>query len=114
LTASKGTLRIAGSPSSEWPLFPREIFLMAIYMVERSLKGITMDQLGAAQKSAIETGKKMTATGKKVRYIRSTFVPDEARCMCLFEATGPELVRELNEEAKIPFTRIVEALDLTP
>jgi hypothetical protein len=26
---------------------------MAVYMVERSLKGITMDQLGAAQKSAI-------------------------------------------------------------
>jgi hypothetical protein len=84
---------------------------MAVYMVERSLKGITMDQLGAAQKSAIETG---TASGKKVRYIRSTFVPEEARCMCLFEATGPELVKELNETAKIPFTRIVEALDLTP
>jgi hypothetical protein len=88
--------------------------LMAVYMVERSLKGITMDQLGAAQKSAIETGKNMTASGKKVRYIRSTFVPEEARCMCLFEATGPELVKELNETAKIPFTRIVEALDLTP
>ncbi len=87
---------------------------MAVYMVERSLKGITMDQLGAAQKSAIETGKNMTAAGKKVRYIRSTFVPEEARCMCLFEATDPELVKELNETAKIPFTRIVEALDLTP
>ena len=68
----------------------------------------------AAQKSAIETGKQLTAAGKSVRYIRSTFVPGEARCMCLFEATGPELVKELNEKAKIPFTRIVEALDLTP
>ena len=87
---------------------------MAVYLVERSLKGITMDQLGAAQKSAIETGKKMTASGKQVRYIRSTFVPDEARCMCLFEASGPELVKELNEQATIPFTRIVEAMDLTP
>jgi hypothetical protein len=38
-------------------------------MVERTLKGIPMDQLGAAQKNAIETGKKMTASGKKVRYI---------------------------------------------
>lgn len=34
--------------------------------------------------------------------------------MCLFEATGPDLVKELNEQAKIPFARIVEALDLTP
>ena len=87
---------------------------MAVYMVERELKGITMDQLAAAQKAAIETGKKLTAQGKKVRYIRSTFVPGEARCMCLFEAPNPELVKELNETAKIPFTRVVEALDLTP
>lgn len=56
----------------------------------------------------------MTAGGKNVRYIRSTFVPGEARCMCLFEATGIDLVKELNEQAGIPFTRIVEALDLTP
>jgi hypothetical protein len=34
--------------------------------------------------------------------------------MCLFEATGPDLVKELNEVANIPFTRIEEALDLTP
>ena len=34
--------------------------------------------------------------------------------MCLFEAPSAENVRELNETAKIPFTRIVEAEDLTP
>jgi hypothetical protein len=83
-------------------------------MVERDLKGITMDQLGAAQKAAIETGKKLTGEGKQVRYIRSTFVPGEARCMCLFEAPSSQNVKELNDKANIPYTRIVEALDLTP
>ncbi len=34
--------------------------------------------------------------------------------MCLFEADNADHVREVNETAKIPFTRIVEALDLTP
>jgi hypothetical protein len=34
--------------------------------------------------------------------------------MCLFEAPNAQRVREVNEEAQIPFTRIVEALDLTP
>ena len=87
---------------------------MAVYMVERELKGITMDQLAAAQRAAIDTGKQLTAAGKSVRYLRSTFVPGEARCMCLFEASNPGLVKELNETAKIPFTRIVEAMDLTP
>ena len=87
---------------------------MPVYMVERDLKGVTMEQLGAAQKAAIETGKRMSTAGKPVRYIRSTFVPGEARCMCLFEAPNAAHVKELNETAKIPFSRIVEALDLTP
>ena len=87
---------------------------MSVYMAERDLKGITMDQLAAAQKSAIETGRQMTASGKSVRYIRSTFVPGDSRCMCLFEASSPELVKELNDKAKLPYTRIVEAMDLTP
>jgi muconolactone delta-isomerase len=87
---------------------------MAVYMVDRDLPGVTMDQLGAAQKAAIETGQKLTEQGKNVRYIRTTFVPGEAHCMCLFEADSADLVREVNEAAQIPFTRIVEALDLTP
>lgn len=87
---------------------------MPVYMVDRDLPGITMDQLAAAQQSAISTSKEFTANGKPVRYIRSTFVPDESHCMCLFEAASPELVREVNEKANIPFTRVTEALDLTP
>jgi hypothetical protein len=87
---------------------------MPVYMVERDLKGVTMEQLAGAQKAAIETGKQMTAQGKPIRYIRSTFVPGEARCMCLFEAPSAQNVRDLNDQAKIPYTRVVEALDLTP
>jgi hypothetical protein len=34
--------------------------------------------------------------------------------MCLFDAGSAEVVRQVNEEARIPFTRIIEALDLTP
>jgi Nickel responsive protein SCO4226-like len=48
---------------------------MPVYMVERDLPGIQMDQLAAAQKAAIETSNKFTAEGKDVRYIRTTFVP---------------------------------------
>jgi len=87
---------------------------MPVYMVDRELPGITMDQLAAAQRAAIETSREFTANGKPVRYIRSTFVPGEAHCMCLFEAPTPDFVREVNEVAQIPFTRVTEALDLTP
>src|SRR5437763_3831303 len=87
---------------------------MAVYMVERALAGITPEQLAGAQRAAIATSERFTSEGKEVRYIRSTFVPGEGTCMCLFEAPTQQLVREVNESAKLPFKRIVEALDLTP
>jgi hypothetical protein len=87
---------------------------MTVYMVERELKGITMEQLAAAQKRAIETSQEYTNMGKSVRYIRTTFIPGEERSMCLFEALNPELVAQVNESAQIPYIRIIEALDLTP
>lgn len=87
---------------------------MAVYMVERDLPGITIEQLAAAQRAAVATSERFTAAGKPVRYIRSTFVPEEARCLCLFEAPDPVSVREVNESAGLPFQRVVEALDLRP
>lgn len=87
---------------------------MPVYMVERDLPGIQMEQLAAAQKAAIQAGKELSAQGKQVRYIRSTFVPGQDKCMCLFEAPNPDNVREANERAQVPFTRIVPAFDLTP
>jgi hypothetical protein len=87
---------------------------MPVFMADRDLPGITMDQLAAAQKAAIDTSERFTADGRPVKYLRSTFVPGEAHCMCLFEAQDAETVRAVNEAAKIPFTRIVEAADLTP
>ncbi len=87
---------------------------MSVYMVERDLPGITLEQLAGAQKAAIQTSEEFSARGKAVRYIRSTFVPGESRCMCLFEASNERLVEEVNDTAKIPYTRVVAALDLTP
>jgi hypothetical protein len=87
---------------------------MAVYMVERDLPGITAEQLAGAQRAAITSAQKSTTSGTPVRYIRSTFVPGESRCMCLFEASNADAVRDVNESAGLPFTRIVEAMDLTP
>lgn len=87
---------------------------MSVYMVERSLGGIAMPDLAAAQQRAIETSRQFTAGGTPVRYLRTTFVPTTGACMCLFDAGSAEAVRRVNEEAGIPFDRITEALDLGP
>jgi hypothetical protein len=87
---------------------------MEVFMVERSLKGIPMDQLAAAQKRAIATAEAMTKEGTPIRYIRSTFVPESGQCMCLFESGSSETVKALNQKAQIPFDNVSVALDLTP
>ena len=83
---------------------------MAVFMVERSLKGISMEDLGAAQKAAIDTAAGM----KGISYIRSTFAPEDGRCMCLFDGASAEQVKALNDSAGLPYDRVVEAMDLTP
>ena len=87
---------------------------MSIFMVERSLGDISMDDLGGAQRAAISKGEEMTAAGTPVRYIRTTFAPDDGRCMCLFEANSSDDVRRLNDDAGLPYDRVVPAMDLTP
>jgi hypothetical protein len=87
---------------------------MAVFMVERNLKGITMTQLAAAQKRAISCSDAFATGGRKVRYIRTTFVPGEDRSMCLFEAESVNDVEQVNITAHLPYVRIIEALDLTP
>ena len=87
---------------------------MGTYMVERSLKGISMDDLGGAQKAAIGKAAEMKAAGTEISYIRTTFAPEDGLCMCLFDAGSEADVKKLNDEAGIPYDRVVEALDLTP
>jgi hypothetical protein len=87
---------------------------MPTFMVERNLGGISEDELSGAQQVAIKKGQEMTAAGTPVRYVRSTFAPEDGRCMCLFEADKPEDVQRLNDEAGLPYDRIVPAMDLSP
>lgn len=87
---------------------------MTVYMVERNLAGISMEDLAGAQKAAIATAGKMTAEGDRIAYIRSTFAPEDGRCMCLFDGQSEEQVRRLNDTAGLPYSRVVPALDLTP
>ncbi|HEY9427218.1 MAG TPA: DUF4242 domain-containing protein [Gemmatimonadaceae bacterium] len=87
---------------------------MRLYMAERELPGVTLAQLVEAKRAVEETSRDFTAAGRSVRYLRSTFVPVDGHCMCLFEADDAATVRAVNETAGVPFTRIVEAEELSP
>ena len=87
---------------------------MSVFMVERDLKGITMEALAGAQKAAIATAAEMRAQGQNISYVRSTFAPGDGRCMCLFDADSVDQVTALNDAAGLPYRQVVAALDLTP
>ena len=87
---------------------------MRVFMVERDLAGIAMEDLAAAQKAAIAKAAEMRAEGTEISYIRSTFAPGDGRCMCLFAAEDEAVVRQLNDAAGLPYDGVVPALDLTP
>ena len=85
---------------------------MAHNVVERHLPGITPDQLGAAAGSAKRTTAQMAQEGTPVRYLRTTIIPGEEKCFCLFEGPSAEAVRAANERAQLPYERIVEAMHI--
>ena len=61
----------------------------------------------------LQTGERVARNGWQIRYVRSTFLPDQSRCICIFESSSRDLVRKVNETAQIPFTRIEAALDFS-
>ena len=86
---------------------------MPRYMVERSLPGFEASQLPGAASAAKTATEGMSDEGKPVRYLRSTFVPSEEKCFCLFEGPSVEVVREAQERAGLPFEHIHEAAFIT-
>jgi hypothetical protein len=87
---------------------------MKTFAVERSLKGISMEDLGAAQRAAIAKAAEMTREGTPVSYMHSVHMPGDGRTMCLFQAEDAAAVERCNREAGIPFDRVSEAMHLPP
>ncbi len=56
----------------------------------------------------------MTGEGQPVRWVRSVYLPETAQTHCYFEAATGSAVEEANHRARIPFTQIVEVMEMTP
>jgi hypothetical protein len=87
---------------------------MRKYLVERYLPGVTDGQLDEAGERLAAAAERLVDDGVDVRYVGSTFVPEEESCFCSFESAGPEAVRWACEQAGVPFARIVETREFPP
>jgi hypothetical protein len=83
---------------------------MPTFMVERYLPGIGYGAFAEAVQRAVSAAAAATEQGATVRYLGSTFVPEEESCFCRFEGPDAEAVREANRRAGLPFWRVVDAL----
>jgi hypothetical protein len=87
---------------------------MSKYMVERHLPGFKAEQLPSAAALAKRAADEMTKGGVPIRYLGSTFVPGEERCLCMFEGPSIDAIRKTNALAGLPLERIVEATNISP
>lgn len=87
---------------------------MALYVVERDLSNTPPEQFRTGQRDVASACIQLKVQGKRIRFISSVVVPVEARSLDLFGAEKPEVVKEAQDVARVPYSRIIEILDLTP
>jgi hypothetical protein len=84
---------------------------MTVFLVFRQLPGVTRDQYSAAQRAVADV---IGNAGENARvcYRGGFFLPASARAVCVFEAGSAADVETVNQQAGVPFTEVVEALQL--
>jgi Protein of unknown function (DUF4242) len=83
------------------------------YLVERYVPGATPADLAAAAARVAAAAAELSADGIRVRYLGSSFVPDEETCFCEFEAASSQAVEWANERAGVAFAQILPAVRLS-
>jgi len=84
------------------------------FLVFRQLPGVTRDQYAAAQQAAIDAASQSSADGRVVRYLGGFFFPGAGRAVCIFGADSAADVAMVNQHAGVPFTEVLEAVDMRP
>jgi len=78
---------------------------MPTYLVERYLPGRDRAWLEVALA-------RLRGRRTKAAYLGSTYVAEDETCFCRFEAETADDVRDANEQARVPFARIVGAHEI--
>lgn len=84
-----------------------------LFIVDRVVPGMTAESLGEAQRCLREAARRVSAGGEPVRFVRCTFVPEQQRCLDLFEAHSAADVRRVNDVAQVPFRSVAPAAEYT-
>jgi hypothetical protein len=84
---------------------------LAMFLVDRTFPGMTEELLAEVHRLLDEAARRMSTTGGPVRHLRCLYMPEDNRCICLFEGRDFASVRKVNEIAQVPFLRISSAIE---
>lgn len=81
-----------------------------VYLVERYLPGLSVETTRGWQARLTQVAAEIGGDRTAVRYLGATVVPGDECCLCQFQACSLKDVAALNEQAGVPFARIVPAI----
>jgi hypothetical protein len=86
---------------------------VTLFLVEHRLGDVAEGHLAALRDALQEIAARLDAPddGQHIRFVRSTVVTGQDRCVCLFEASSEAIVRRANELAQVPVASIAAAID---
>ncbi len=86
---------------------------MPTYLVERYWPGVTSELLLEALNRGRRQIEQMSGEGMCLSHITSILIPGEEVVFSLYHGPSATAVRQLNERAGIPTSRIVDAIEVT-
>jgi len=84
---------------------------MAMFLVEVYVPRSRAGEARAAGRRAAAAAEDLSREGTRVRYVRTTFLPDDETCFHLFEAASAYAVEDACRRAGLGRARVVRALD---
>jgi hypothetical protein len=84
------------------------------YQVEAYMPRSHAQDARAAGRRARAAAEELSREGVAIRYVRTTFLPDDETCFHVFEAVSADAVEEASIRAGLGHARVVAAIELEP
>ena len=88
--------------------------MVATFLVLRQVPSLTRDQYAAAQQAISEEARQASTGGHGVRLLGGFFMPRKGWAICILSAGSLADVTAVNERAGVPFTEVLEAIEMMP
>jgi hypothetical protein len=87
---------------------------LQLFLVEHDLHDLSPAQLASAHQVLEEAVCRAAGRGSRIRYVQRILTSQERRCLCLFQAPGPDTVRTVNDIAQFPLARVIAVTSSVP